>query len=385
MNNVIIIRYGELHLKGNNRGFFEKRLIRNIKDSLIDIKCNLKVDRGRYQVVDYEASKENAILEKLNCVFGIHSISKGIICKAEIDDILQASLSLFCGGSFKVETNRADKTYPINSYQVSSLIGSKILEALPDSVVYLHNPNCTINVDIRSKEYAFVYLDATVVQGGLPYGTSGKGLLMLSGGIDSPVAGIKMAKRGLELTAVHFWSYPYTSEAAKQKVEKLAQLMSKYCANMPLYIANCTKIQEAIKQYCDDQYLICILRRCMLKVSNAIAQALKLNCIVTGESLGQVASQTLDSINVSNNAVQDIPILRPLIGMDKQEIIECARLIGTYDTSILPHEDCCTVFMPQKPIIRPTIQHAIHNEERIPNLQSLIEQTVENALKLTSQ
>lgn len=382
MKNVIIIRYGELHLKGNNRGYFERRLIQNIKSSLKDITCTLKVDRGRYQVGDYAAHDENAIVERLSCVFGIHSISRGLVCATDIDTLVDACLVLYKGGSFKVETNRADKRYELSSYQVSATVGAKILEKLNNATVDLHNPSSIIYIDIRSVEYAFVYVGATVVQGGLPYGTGGKGLLMLSGGIDSPVAGYKIAKRGVEIVAVHFWSYPYTSEASKQKVEQLVKLLDKFCPNIKLYIVNTTKIQEAIKQHCDDEYLISILRRCMLRVSKGIAQKLNLNCIITGESLGQVASQTLDSINVSNNAIQDIPIFRPLIGMDKQEIIEIAQKINTYNTSTLPYEDCCTVFMPQKPVIRPTRQRAMYNESQIPDLEGMIQWAIEDALKI---
>jgi thiamine biosynthesis protein ThiI len=227
-----------------------------------------------------------------------------------------------------------------------------------------------------------VYTNSHDGQGGLPYGTSGKGLLLLSGGIDSPVAGYKIAKRGMQLTALHFWSYPYTSEAAKQKVQKLVKLLSRYCPNMQLYIVNSTKLQEHIKKYCDDEYLITILRRCMLRIAKDIANRLKLDCIVTGESLGQVASQTIDSINISNHAINDLPILRPLISLDKSEIITIARQIDTYDTSILPYEDCCTVFMPRRPAIHPTRERALANESKIPDFDALIQQTIQETIDL---
>ncbi|MCL1953646.1 MAG: 7-cyano-7-deazaguanine synthase, partial [Firmicutes bacterium] len=210
-------------------------------------------------------------------------------------------------------------------------------------------------------------------------------LLLLSGGIDSPVAGYKISKRGLQLVAVHFWSYPYTSVQAKQKVEKLTLILSNYCPDISLYIVNSTNLQQAIKQYCDDEYIITILRRCMLKIAKQLTIKLNLDCIITGESLGQVASQTLDSLNVSNNAIVDIPILRPLISMDKQEIIEIAKEIDTYQTSILPYEDCCTVFMPKKPIIHPTRDRAILNENKIPNLNELIDEAVNQTLQTTNQ
>lgn len=377
--NIIILRYGELHLKGKNRGFFEKKLIDNIKFALQDISCDFVANRGRYEITNYQPKDQPKILDKMSCIFGLHSFSIAKSCDSDIESITQLAVSLYNSHSngntpnaFKIETHRADKTFALTSLQTSREIGGRLLTHCPNATVDVHKPQITINIDIRENKKTFVYTTSHKGLGGLPYGTAGKGLALLSGGIDSPVALFMMAKRGLELTAIHFWSYPYTSESAKQKVVDLTNILSQYCPKLKLYIVPFTQIQEAIRDNCEPNYMITLIRRTMMRISQALAQKLEAKAIVNGECLGQVASQTLESLVVTNSAV-DIPVLRPLIGFDKQEIIQIANQINTYPTSILPYEDCCTIFMPDHPATKPTLDKAIQNEQKIPNLDQLIQ------------
>ncbi|MDR3021120.1 MAG: tRNA 4-thiouridine(8) synthase ThiI [Clostridiales bacterium] len=377
----IVLRYAELHLKGKNKSFFEKKLISNIKLALANYECKLLVSRGRYEIVDFNIEDERLILYELSFIFGLHSFSVASCCKSNLNDICKTALGMYNNknGTFKLKTNRADKSYPLSSYEISSSVGNHILQNASGSKVDLHYPKTVLNVDVRENGKVFVFTETINGAGGMPYGTAGKGLLLLSGGIDSPVAGIQVAKRGLELFAVHFWSYPYTSESAKQKVLSLVKIMSNYCPKMQLCVVSFTEIQEAIRDFCEDSYMITIIRRCMMMIAQKLAVKFGAQCIVTGESLGQVASQTLESINVTNNSIQDIPVLRPLIGYDKEEIISLAKKIGTYNTSILPYEDCCNVFHPKNPVTKPTRERAMLNQNKIPNLQQLIENAVNNA------
>jgi len=374
-DNIIILRYGEMHLKGKNRGLFEKKLIENIKLAIKGIECRLVVDRGRYEIVDYVNKDECTLLKSLGTVFGLHSYSVARVCKTDIDAIAQVVLSLYKGDTFKIETHRADKEFGLNSLQVSREIGFRVLQHFKNAVVDVHNPKSVINIDIRENKKTYIYTNFCKGLGGLPYGTAGKGIVMLSGGIDSPVATFMMGKRGLTLDAVHFWSYPYTGQNAKQKVIELKNILSKYCIGINLYVVPFTKIQEAIRDNCEPSYLITLIRRQMMKISQKLAVKLDAKCIVNGECLGQVASQTLESMVVTSS-VTNVPILRPLVGFDKQDIIELAYKIGTYETSILPYEDCCTVFMPKSPTTKPTLERCIANEQKISNLDELIDMAV---------
>lgn len=377
---AVIIRYGELYLKGKNRGHFEKLLADDIKYKLYGIPCKFNAGRGRYWISDYDLADEHKITEKLKFVFGIHSLSTAYVCASEYSEIEKLCLAAANGkrGSFRISVNRADKRFPLNSIALASKLGGAVLAAKSGELsVDLHTPDFVINVDVREEGNVFVYYDTIMGAGGMPLGCSGRGLLLLSGGLDSPVAGYMMAKRGLLLNALHFHSYPYTGERAKQKTIDLAKKLSRYVGRLPFYCVSFTKIQEAIHKYCDGDYMITIMRRIMMRIAERIARENACSCIINGESLGQVASQTMESITVTN-AVVSMPVFRPLIGMDKQEIIDRARAIDTYDLSILPYEDCCTVFLPKNPVTKPHEDRVVFEESKIEGLQQLIDEAVQN-------
>lgn len=376
MNRVIIIRYAELYLKGKNRGFFEKLLIDNIRKSLEGIECKTRFNRSRYEVYDY--TEETKIIDKLQKVFGIHSISVAIKCDADIVAICETVKSFDISGTFKISTNRADKSYPFTSTEVSAKAGGAVLAHNPRLKVDVHNPDSVINIDIREDGCAYVFKDKILCSGGMPVGSAGKGLLLLSGGLDSPVAGYMMAKRGLKLDAIHFHSYPYTSEKAKQKVVELAEILSEYAGPIKLTCIPFTKIQEEIHRCCTSNYMITLVRRFMMRIAEMVASLDGCGCLVNGESLGQVASQTLESITVTNDIIKTMPVFRPCIGMDKQEIIETALKIKTYDTSILPYEDCCTVFLPDSPVTKPTLRRAEAEEKKLGDFETLIKEAINN-------
>lgn len=379
MDKVIVIRYGELYLKGKNRIFFERILIKNIKSKLKEFACSMVFGRSRYLIENYKAEDENSIIKSLQTVFGIHSLSIAWHLSSDYDMILSATKELTPDtGKFRVNVNRADKFYPLHSLELAAKLGEALLNAKKELTVDLHNPEFVVNVDVREDKTAYVYSKVIEGAGGMPVSSAGKGLLLLSGGIDSPVSGFMIAKRGMNMDALHFHSYPYTSERAKQKVAELATTMQNYCGRINLLCVPITKIQEAIHNNCDDSYMITILRRCMMNIAERIAILRNCGCIINGESLGQVASQTLQSITVTNDVVKTMPVFRPLIGMDKQEIIAISEKIGTYSISIQPYEDCCTVFLPENPITRPTLEKAQREELKIENLEELILEAVNN-------
>ena len=374
MKKVIIIRYGEIYLKGDNRSYFEKLLAENIKYSLNGFKYDLKVKRGRYIISDFE--DEEGIISKLSKVFGIHSFSLGYMIPSDLEIIKQTALNVIKHGqTFKVETNRADKRFPKNSQQISAEVGGFILEKIRNLKVDLHNPDFTVFIDLREDGNTFVYSEIIHGQGGLPVGCSGKGLLMLSGGIDSPVAGYMMAKRGLKISGVHFFSFPYTSELAKDKVIQLAKILSEYNNGFDLYIVPFTKIQEKISSL-NTTYTVILMRRYMMRIANMLAQKYENKAIITGESLGQVASQTIDSLTATNK-ISDLVVFRPLIGMDKSEIITVSQKIDAYNISILPYDDCCTIFVPKHPVTKPSIE-SIEKLEKILNIDDLVQEAVDN-------
>jgi thiamine biosynthesis protein ThiI len=379
LDRVILIRYGEIHLKGKNRKFFENKLINNIKKKLDGIEYEFLYKRSRYVIQNYSLETENEIIERLQKVFGIHSISVAHCCNSTIDDIAKTARSI-CKeyGKFRVTVNRADKNFPLNSVELSRHIGGMLLSKFPGISVDLFNPDFVVNIDIREDGGSFVYIDKIACAGGMPVGCGGKGMLMLSGGIDSPVAGYMMAKRGLSIDAIHFHSYPYTSELAKQKVVDLANIISDYTGEINLVCIPFTKIQEEIHRNCDTSYMITLVRRFMMRIAERVAIKRNCGCIVNGESLGQVASQTLESIFVTNSTIESLPVFRPLIGMDKDEIIDISKKIGAFETSILPYEDCCTVFLPDAPVTHPTLKRAEHEESRIPNWDKLIDEAIDN-------
>lgn len=375
---VILIRFGELYLKGKNKNYFENILKQNIREKLDGITCKLFFGRGRYVVYDYSKSDEQAVISRLKQVFGLHSISVAQKCGYDLEDIVSLAAEMAPNsGSFRVTTHRSYKKYPLNSLQMNMELGGRLTELKPGLTVDLHEPDYTLNVDIRENNDVYLYDSVIRCAGGMPYGTGGKGLLLLSGGIDSPVAGYMIAKRGMGITALHFHSYPYTSEAAKQKAVDLARILGEYCPHIKLYCVSLTEIQEAIHEKCKPNYMITLVRRFMMRIAERFAIDRGLECIINGESLGQVASQTIESINVTNTVVK-MPVLRPLIGMDKDEIIAVAERIGTFSKSIEPYEDCCTVFLPEFPLIKPVPEKVEEQEARIENYSELIDKAIGN-------
>lgn len=378
MKKIIIVRYCEIHLKGKNRGFFERLLQENVQKALADIPHSMRILNARYLIENFNEDDYTEIEKKLLKVPGIHSFSPAYVVKSDLDEITECVKYLCDGkvGEFKVETNRADKTFPMTSVQVSCELGGRLLDFNPNLTVNVVNPQFVVSVDMRESGETLIYTDVVKGIGGLPTGSSGKGVLMLSGGIDSPVAGFMLARRGMRLDAVHFHSYPYTSEAAKEKVETLCKMVSEYAGSMNLYVVKFTHIQEEIHEKCPEELMITMMRRLMMRITEKIALAHGGQAIITGESLGQVASQTIESITSSNSVVK-MPVLRPLIALDKLEIIEIANKIGTYDTSILPYEDCCTVFLPKFPAIKPKMETILKAESAL-DVETLVNEAIEN-------
>ncbi len=378
MKKVIIIRWSEIHLKGKNRGYFEKLLEDNIKHSLKDFNCKFVKILGRYLIEDFNEFEESEILEKLKKISGIFTCSVANSVPTNLDDIIKYSVDAveFKRGTFKVETRRAYKEFPLPSVDTSRKVGGEILKANKELSVDVHEPDFTLYIDIRDAKQTLIYTDVIKMMGGMPVGSAAKGMLMISGGIDSPVAGYMMAKRGMKLDAIHYHSYPYTGEAAKEKVITLSKIVSEYTSGMNLYVVPFTEIQESIHEKCPEEYMITIMRRFMMRISERIAKKVNAQAIITGESLGQVASQTVESIN-SSNSVATIPVLRPLIAFDKLDIIEISEKINTYKTSILPYEDCCTVFLPKNPLIKPKLERVIEVESAL-DIETLIENAINN-------
>ena len=373
---VILLRFGELYLKGHNRNIFENTLIQNIKNSLTGETFSFSKTFGRYVISDYDEKRRDEIVSKLKKVFGLYSLSIAEEVDAQLETIKQVVSNIKIGKqSFKVFVKRADKTFPLSSMELARELGGVVLDNNNESTVDLYNPQREIYVDIRLNHKAYIFDEIIKCQGGLPLGTSGKGLLLLSGGIDSPVAGYLMAKRGMTLEALHFHSYPYTSEQARDKVIKLAKLLCEYVGEIKLHIVSFTRVQEEIHKRCKSEFMITIMRRIMMRVAERLCKANNLGAIVTGESLGQVASQTMQSMTVTGNVVKELPVFRPCIAMDKEDIIAISKDIDTYDTSILPYEDCCTVFLPKNPVIKPTIKQA-EQEESYLNIDSLVEECI---------
>ena len=373
---VILLRFGELYLKGHNRNIFENTLIQNIKNSLTGETFSFSKTFGRYVISDYDEKRQDEIVSKLKKVFGLYSLSIAQEVDAQLETIKQVVSNIKIGKqSFKVFVKRADKTFPLSSMELARELGGVVLDNNNESAVDLYNPQKEVYVDIRLNHKAYIFDEIIKCQGGLPLGTSGKGLLLLSGGIDSPVAGYLMAKRGMTLEALHFHSYPYTSEQAKDKVIELAKLLCEYVGEIKLHIVSFTRVQEEIHKRCKSEFMITIMRRIMMRVAERLCKANNLGAIVTGESLGQVASQTMQSMTVTGNVVKELPVFRPCIAMDKEDIIAISKDIDTYDTSILPYEDCCTVFLPKNPVIKPTIKQA-EQEESYLNIDSLVEECI---------
>lgn len=384
MEKCIIVRYCEIHLKGKNRGYFEKLLQTNIQNALSGISHKLKVMHSRYLIENFNEDEYNLIVEKLKKVAGVHTISPAMVVDSDYGAIKEVAFEL-CkdrSGTFKVETNRADKTFPLDSMSVSRNLGGDILENFPNLKVDVKNPSFVVNVDIREDGKTFVYNEIIRCLSGMPVGSAGRGLLLISGGIDSPVAGYLTCKRGMKVDCLHFHSFPYTGEAAKQKVIDLTKRIGDFNGGINLYIVSFTHIQEAIHKNCPEEFMITLMRRFMMRIAERLAKRLGDQAIITGESLGQVASQTIESITSSNSVVENLPVLRPLIMFDKLDIIEISKKIDTYDISVLPYEDCCTVFLPKFPAIKPNLEKVIQAESRL-NVEELIAEALDNIERIS--
>ena len=366
MKNVVLLRYSEIHLKGKNRKFFEKVLFDNISFALNGFQYNFSKFSGRYIISDYSENDQNAIVENLLNVAGLHSVSVAIETQSTYQCIEEAAEHLACGfiGSFKVSVNRADKSFSINSMQLAKMLGANILDINPSLNVDLFNPKHTLYVDIRENGFSYVFSTISFAIGGMPVGTSGNGLLLLSGGIDSPVAGYRMIKRGMKLDCLHFESFPFTSKAAEDKAIDLAKILQRYNGKTRIFIVSLAEIQQSIHKHCKNEYMITLVRRFMLRIANILAKKYSLQAIVTGESLGQVASQTVESMTVIGS-VSDLPLFRPLIAYDKQETIDIANKICSYDISIRPYDDCCTVYLPDSPVIKPKLNTVLIEESKL--------------------
>ena len=376
MEKVIIVRYCEIHLKGKNRGYFEKIFMMNLEKALVGIRHEIRKPSGRYIVENFDQTRTEEILEKLSRVFGTHTLSSAYKVPAELEMIYDTVKKIAPeSGSFKVITNRANKSFPLNSMQLNAEIGGRLLQDFPNLSVDVHAPQHEICIDIRENGDALIFSGHIKGAGGMPVGTSGKGVLLLSGGIDSPVAGYMIAKRGMVLEALHFHSYPYTNMQAREKVEELARILSGYTGGMTLHVVSVTHIQEAIHKHCPAEMMITLLRRFMMRIAERLVEQVGGQCIITGESLGQVASQTIEGMTSSGSVVENLPILRPLVGFDKTEIIERAREIGTFETSIQPYEDCCTVFLPKHPLIRPKMEDVLRAEQKL-DVEALLEEAM---------
>ena len=367
MKEIILCKLGEIVLKGLNRRTFEQKLLSNLRHSLYGV--------GDYRVwysqstvyiegAD-EASDMDAAFEAAGKVFGIIKLSRAAECEKDKDAITALAKEYLRGEltaakSFKVESKRSDKRFPLTSIQLSQYVGGELSEAYPHLKVEMHEPELVVHLEVRETA-AYVHASPVDGAGGMPVGSNGVAVSLLSGGIDSPVSSYMIAKRGVRLVPVHFFSFPYTSEAAKEKVIELARLLTPYCGKMPLFVVPFTHIQEQIRDKCPEEYFTLVMRRFMMRIAEKIAEAQGAKAIVTGENLGQVASQTMEAM-ASTQAVLSLPVLQPLIGLDKEEIVRLARRIGTFETSILPYEDCCTVFTPRHPKTHPKLEEVARAE-----------------------
>lgn len=388
---VIMAKYGEIALKGLNRSSFEDLLIRNIKRRLSAL-GEFDVTR-RQSTVFIEPLSENidldAAVKKLCNVFGIAAVQRSAVLPKNMEEIISGGIkylekTLSAAKSFKVEAKRSDKGFPLTSPQIQQDLGGALADAYPHLVTDVHNPDVTVLVEIRDKG-AYLNAEKITAVGGMPVGSNGNALLLLSGGIDSPVAAYMMAKRGLRVDAIHFQSPPYTSERALMKVESLCEKLTEYCGDIRFYCVPFTEIQEALRDNCSGDYFTVIMRRLMLKIANNFCYKKHYGALITGESVGQVASQTLAAIACTDKAAE-YPVLRPLVGMDKKEIVEIARKIDTFETSILPYEDCCTVFTPKHPKTKPLLRDVISEEEKYdfaPLIEKAIERTAIKDFKIS--
>ena len=387
MNEIFLMKLGEIVLKGANKRQFENKLRQNVRRRMKaygEFDVYLMQSTLYVQPMNEEADVEGA-WEACHSIFGVVSLCRCRPCEKDLDAIFNAieeylGDDLDCAKSFKVESKRSDKRFPMTSIQLSQAIGGRLAEAHPHVEVDVHHPDYTVFVEVRDLA-AYVHGPAEPGAGGLPTGVGGRAMCLLSGGIDSPVAAWMMAKRGMEIECVHFFSYPYTSQLAKDKVLELARLVTRYSGRMTVNVVSFTKIQEAIRDNCPEEFFTLIMRRFMMEISARIGKNHGCGALITGENLGQVASQTMEAMTVTG-AVVDIPVFMPLIGMDKEEIVTISRKIGTFETSVLPYEDCCTVFTPKHPKTKPTIAQLVNAERKL-DREALILEALENVEKIT--
>ena len=386
MNEIFLLKLGEIVLKGSNKRQFENKLRSNVRRRMKhygNFDVYIMQSTVYVQPMDDECDVEGA-WEACRSIFGVVSLCRCRPCKKDLDAIFDAieeylGDDLDCAKSFKVESKRSDKAFPMTSIQISQAIGGRLAEAHPTVEVDVHHPEYTVFVEVRDLA-AYVHGPAEPGAGGLPTGVGGRAMCLLSGGIDSPVAAWMMAKRGVEIECVHFFSYPYTSQLAKDKVIELARLVTRYSGRMTLNVVSFTKIQEAIRDNCPEEFFTLIMRRFMMEISMRIGKDHGCGALITGENLGQVASQTMEAMAVTG-AVVDIPVFMPLVGMDKEDIVTIARKIGTMETSVLPYEDCCTVFTPKHPKTKPTLAQVIHAERKL-DREALIQEALADVEKI---
>ncbi len=380
MQDIILVKLGEIILKGLNRRSFEQKLMANMRRKIapygnFSVYC---LQSTVYVEAKDEEADVGAAFEALKKVFGIITLTRAAACEKDKDAITALAKEylkedLEKAASFKVESKRSDKSFPLTSIELSQYVGGELSEAFPDIKVEMHDPELTVFIEVRDKA-AYVHSSPVKGAGGMPVGSNGKAVSLLSGGIDSPVSTYMIAKRGVKVIPVHFFSFPYTSEAAKEKVLELAHILEDYCGKLTVEIVPFTRIQEEIRDKCPEEYFTLIMRRFMMRIAERIANNYGAKAIVTGENLGQVASQTMEAM-ASTQSVISMPVLQPLIGMDKEEIIALARKLGTFDTSVLPYEDCCTVFTPRHPRTHPNIED-VEKAESALDVEALVEEAL---------
>ena len=374
MREVLLVRYGEVFLKGQNRPFFLRKLVDHVKAAVQEVHGHVWLSEGRIYVSDY--TDQDEAIRRVSRVFGVHSVSPAIEMEKDSFEAICAQAARMMEkktGTFKVLAKRSDKQYPMDSPTIMREAGGYILDHVPQLSVDVNNPDHEITIEIR--KLAYLSVDRTMAVSGMPMGTNGKACLLLSGGIDSPVAGFMIAKRGVELCCVHYHSFPYTSERAKEKVLELARILSEYCGKMRVYIVPFTEIQMQIHEKCPENFTTLIMRRYMMRIAQILAERDGAQALITGESIGQVASQTMEALGCTDDVVS-MPVFRPCIGMDKSEIIERAVKIGTFETSSLPYEDCCTVFTPKHPATHPRKALIAKAEEALDS-EALIQAAIE--------
>ena len=382
MYNILIVKYGEIGVKGKNRYIFENKLIKNVKNILKPIgKFNVYKEYGRIYV-DLDGYDYEEVVEEVRKVFGIVGVCPAVRAEKDYNLLKELALKMLEEKieqgykSFKVDSRRGDKDFKLTSQEMSLDIGGYLVSQVKDKIaVDVRNPEVKIHCELR-QNHVMVYSDTIPGYGGLPLGTNGRAMSLLSGGIDSPVASWMVAKRGMELECIHFHSYPFTSEKSQEKVRDLAQILAKYCGRVRLHKVNMLEIQKAIGLNCKDEEMTIISRRFMMRIAERVAESRHCDALVTGESIGQVASQTIQGLTCTNASVK-MPVFRPLIAMDKTEIIEVAQKIGTFETSILPEEDCCTVFSPKKPVTKPKLDRIEKSESKL-DVEKLIQDAIDN-------